>query len=170
MFQRVLVVVVAAISFSAFSNVAHAGARSEHKIGLFAGIITEPFPSMYGFNAGYNILDFLRASAGIGFLNYTDPSYTLDVTTLNLDVKAFIPEIAFSPFVMIGVSKVSLVVAGTDPDLSALGGFGASGSSVVFGGGIDWQTHVGFNIGVSYKYVTIGEGGGLPGLYVGWYF
>ena len=126
-------------------------------------------PSIYGFNLGVNALHFLRVSGGVGFIKLSDPLFTVDAKTFNGEAKLMVPEWGFSPFACGGLSKLDATVTGAG-DLSALGGLNGSGTMTYIGGGFDWQTSGGFNLGFSYKYALVTNGKGLPGIYMGWYF
>ena len=136
--------------------------RSVHKFGVDVGILSEPFPSLMGLNASYNIIDYLRVTAGYGSVSGTGWSFT----TLAGDVKLFPLDWNFAPFGVIGYTNVTFKGAG-----SGLGSVTASGNALYYGLGFDWQTARGFNLGFEYKMTTIASNSvGLPGFYVGWFF
>ena len=152
---------------------ANASARATKKIGINVGVITEPFPSVLGYGISYNLAQFLRLGVSYGSISATGTTgavpYAIDLKTLAFDAKGFLIDWNFAPFVNLGYSTISGTVSGTG---SASGiGITSAGSSLYYGGGIDWQTYFGFNFGVEYKSLTIaGKAIGLPGVYFGWYF
>ncbi|NDG85559.1 MAG: hypothetical protein EBX52_11075 [Proteobacteria bacterium] len=151
-------------------TVAQAGSRASKKLGLGIGLVTEPFPSVLGFNASYNFMNQLRLTAGYGSISATGAGYNMDVKTYALDAKLFLLDWSFAPFVSLGYSIVSGTVAGngTTSGISLAG----TGSSANFGLGVDWQTWVGFNFGLEYKSLIGTSVGsvGAPGIYLGWFF
>jgi hypothetical protein len=149
---------------------AHAGSRASKKLGLGVGLITEPFPSLFGFNVSYNVMNHLRLTGGYGSISASSAGYSMDVKTYALDAKFFILDWAFAPFVSLGYSLVSGTVTGTG---SASGiSLAGTGGSANFGIGVDWQTWVGFNFGLEYKSLIGTSVGsvGAPGAYIGWFF
>ena len=142
---------------------ASASARATKKIGLDLGIITEPFPSVLGFSASYNVAPFLRLTGGYGTVSV--PASGVDVTTVAFDAKVFPLDWNFAPFADIGYTNVSGSVGSGSSSVKG------SGAALDYGFGIDWQTYLGFNFGVEYKLITLsGTSTGLPGVYFGWFF
>ena len=149
---------------------AFAGSRSHKKIGLDLGLITEPFPSLLGYNLSYNVFDQLRLTAGYGTVSSTGAGYSMDVKTIGVDAKLFLLNWSFAPFVSLGYTSVSGTVSG----VGTSGGISLSGTgkSAHYGIGVDWQTWAGFNLGLEYKNLVGSSLGttGAPGLYIGWFF
>lgn len=148
---------------------ASASSRATKKIGLSVGILTEPFPSVIGYNLSYNLAKFLRLGVGYGNISLTSTAYTVDVTTIAFDVKGFLLDWNFAPFLNLGYTNVSGTISGTG---SASGlSVTSTGGALYYGAGIDWQTYLGFNLGFEYKMFTKNsQTVGAPGLYLGWYF
>jgi len=69
---------------------ANAGSRSTKKIGVGIGLITEPFPSVLGFDLAYNVMDQLRITAGYGTINTSTTGFSADITTIGVDAKFFL--------------------------------------------------------------------------------
>lgn len=146
-----------------------ASSRATKKLGLFVGIVSEPFPSVFGFNAAYNIHPRIRLGAGYGSISATSAAYTVDITTLEASAKFFILDWNFAPFVGGGLSSISGTISGTGKT-SGLS-LTQTGLFPNIGFGIDWQTYLGFNLGFDYKMLFAnGTTQGLPGFYLGWYF
>ena len=152
---------------------ASANSRMSKKIGLSLGLLTEPYVGAVGYNLSYNLAHFLRLGVGYASLSGTAADPTTGLTadwslkTIAVDAKGFIFNCNFTPFVNFGFS--SLTLTGTP----TIGGssLSFSGSTIYYGGGIDWQTDLGFNLGVEYKTASKGTASlGLPGVYLGWYF
>ncbi|MBL7716266.1 MAG: hypothetical protein JNL01_12445 [Bdellovibrionales bacterium] len=159
---------LALVSTFAFSSSANAGNRSAHKMGISVGLLTDPFPSMYGGTFNYNITEWLRGRVGIGFVSLSDSTLQLSATTISGEAMLSIPDWGFSPVATIGFSNVSMTITGTG-SLSGVGGLTGSGSALHGGFGFDWQTSGGFNLGLAYK-ILFQTGDGAPGIYLGWYF
>jgi len=149
---------------------ASAGTRSSKRIGLGLGLITEPFPSVLGFNLAYNVMDQLRLTAGYGSINASATGFNVDVTTIGVDAKLFLLDWSFAPFVSGGFTSVSGTISGTGTTSGIA--LANTGTAASVGFGVDWQTWVGFNLGLEYKTILGSSLGitGLPGLYLGWYF
>lgn len=152
---------------------ASASSRASKKIGLSVGLVSSPFPSLVGYNLSFNALNFLRLTAGYGSIsvgtNDALATYTADLKTIAFDAKGFLLDWNFAPFVCLGYTSVSGTITGT----TTAGGtsLASTGSSIYYGGGLDWQTNIGFNLGFEYKMATISSNSiGLPGVYFGWYF
>lgn len=145
--------------------------RMDKKFGFHVGVIGEPFPSIIGVNLNYNIFDFLRVSAGYGSISTTQSGAELSATTIGAGLKTFIPGWSFSPMVGLSWANVSMTVTGNASGLD-VGGFtaGRDGSHIYATFGIDWQTGLGLNLGAGYAYSFLDGVGGLPFVYIGWYF
>ena len=153
-----------------------ASSRTAHRFGLDVGVLTSPFPSLFGVSASYNLLNSLRLSAGYGSVSGT--ASTVDANTLTVtqtnwsfttlagDIKIFPVDWNFAPFGVVGYTHVSFTGSG-----SGLGNVSAGGSAIYYGFGFDWTSNSGFNMGFEYKMTKIAsESVGLPGFYIGWFF
>lgn len=161
--RMVKAVSLVAILFVLGATDSQASSRSTKKFGLGVGLITEPFPSVVGFHAGYNLAKFLRLNFGYGTIS--DTANGIDATTIEFSAKLFPLDWSFAPFAVVGFTNVSGSVGAGNSTLSG------SGSALSYGFGLDWQTGIGFNLGFDYKFVTLGgTTRGLPGGYIGWYF
>ena len=150
---------MAIFSISTFGSRAHAGSRDVKKIGVSVGFLTEPFPSVVGYDVSYNVLSYLRLTGGYGSVG--------SLSTFAFDAKAFPIDWNFAPYVTVGFTNVSGSSGGS------VGGtnLNVSGNGVYYGAGIDWQMDIGFNLGFNVKVVSIGGLNlSLPGFYTGWYF
>jgi hypothetical protein len=160
----------ALVSLVSSSQEAQASSRAVKRLGLSVGILTEPVPSLIGYNLSYNLSNRLRLTVGYGSVSANDPNFTVDVQTYGIDGKFFVTNSNVAPFVGFGASRVigSVTGSGTVGGLSLSAGGTFYGPSV----GFDWQSNLGFNFGIEYKYL-MGQGiqsTGLPGVYFGWYF
>lgn len=149
---------------------ASAGSRASKKIGIGIGLITEPFPSLLGYNLSYNLSDKFRLTGGYGSVSATGTGFSLDVKTWGMNLKYFPLSWNFAPFLEGGASSVSGTITGT----GTVSGLSVASTGVFYsaGCGIDWQTGIGFNLGLSYKFLFGKNSGNVaaPGLHLGWYF
>ena len=151
--------------------------RGKKAIGIGVGLITEPVPSLLGFNLAYNFNEHFRLTAGYGSISssgtndVTHLPYSFSLKTYGLDAKFFPLAWNFAPFISGGASLVTGSITGTGT-ISGLSSFSATGTFYDLGAGIDWQTNFGFNIGFEFKKVfgSSIKSVGLPGVYFGWYF
>lgn len=133
------------------------------KFGLAIGLVTEPFPSVVGYTASYNLAKFLRLNFGYGTVS--DTASGIDATTIEFSAKLFPLDWSFAPFAVLGFTNVSGTLGAGNSTLKG------TGSALTYGFGLDWQTGIGFNLGFDYKLVSLGgQSNGLPGAYLGWYF
>jgi len=149
---------------------AQASSRSAKRLGLSVGILTEPAPTLIGYNLSYNFSNRVRLSLGYGSVSSTDPSFTVDVKTYGADLKFFVTDSNVAFFVGGGASRVIGSVTGT----GSVGGLSLTAGGTFYGPsvGLDWQAGLGFNFGLEYKYLMGKDitSTGLPGVYFGWYF
>lgn len=147
--------------------------RAKNKLGGYLSI-SEPSPTLVGLNVGYNVTDYLRASAGYGRLAVTsslsigsDGEITgteASATTLGFGVRGFVPGWALSPTAGLHFAHVAYGGEGLE-----VGGFKESGSHLYLTAGFDWQMDSGLNFGGGYRYsFKSGIGGGLY-LSAGWF-
>jgi hypothetical protein len=115
-------------------------------------------------------MDQLRLTAGYGSINASATGFNVDVTTIGVDAKLFLLDWSFAPFVSGGFTSVSGTISGTGTTSGIA--LANTGTAASVGFGVDWQTWVGFNLGLEYKTILGSSLGitGLPGLYLGWYF
>lgn len=113
-----------------------AGTRESKKIGLYLGVVSEPYPSILSLNIAYNLLDHLRLNAGAGTLIFGS-SYGIGAKYL------FSPASSFSPILGLSASRTRLI----DFISGAFGGR-PSPDDIVWSstltGGVDWQAQNGF--------------------------
>ena len=131
---------------TATSEVSH---RSEKKIGAYLGLLGDPHPSILGFNAAYNVLDYMRASVGFGrvsvstmTLNNQGALATQDtsMTTIGVGSRFFLPGLSLTPTAGLGYSHVFF---------SSTGNFASDykANNIYVNAGFDWQAANGFNMG-----------------------
>ncbi|MEX2117899.1 MAG: hypothetical protein WEB37_13540 [Bacteroidota bacterium] len=162
--QRVLSVVVAVVVLGSFQESSAQSNRMTDRLGFHVGLLGDPFPTVVGINANYNVLDFLRASAGYG----TVTSEGLTASTFGFGVRGMIPDWNFTPVVGLSWATVSVTVSGVA--IGDLYGFTVSGSHLYATFGFDWQTGAGFNLGAGYNLSLKPKVGGLPYVNLGYYF
>ena len=163
MMKKIYWVAALLLAIQTFSGTpeASASARTTKKIGVSFGIASEPYPSVFVVNANYNLNHFLRIGAGYGSTSIAGA----EVTTLGANLKIFPFDINFAPYASLGYSNMTGTITGTSVTSIALG------SGVNYGFGIDWQTYLGFNLGLCYNMTTIATIAiNAPGIYLGWYF
>ncbi|MGE0617110.1 MAG: hypothetical protein AB7P04_15885, partial [Bacteriovoracia bacterium] len=124
-------------------------ARNSKRFGIYASLLGEPFPALYGFNLGYNVIDVFRFHAGYGMASTTSGNASISLKTIGFGVKAMVPGWNFTPVVGFGYSIATLTLTGNTSGLD-IGGFSASGNTMSVSFGIDWQTEYGLNFGLGY--------------------
>jgi hypothetical protein len=142
--------------------------RMQKRIGLHIGLVGDPFPTLIGFNANYNVTDFARVTAGYGSLTVTSGGGELTASTFGVGGRFLVPDWNFSPVVGISWATVSVTISGGA--IGDVGGFTGSGSHLYATFGFDWQTGMGFNLGAGYNLSLKSGVGGLPYVNLGWYF
>jgi hypothetical protein len=165
-----LSVVIVFLSLWGASPEAQASSRAAKRIGLSVGILSEPAPTLIGYNLSYNFSKRARLTLGYGSVSASDPNFTIDVKTYGADLKVFLTESNVSFFGGASVSRVIGSISGS----GSVGGLSLSSGGTFYGPsvGLDWQAGLGFNFGVEYKYLMGKDitATGLPGVYFGWYF
>jgi len=147
--------------------------RMKHQIGLHIGLLGDPYPTLVGFNANYNAMDWLRVTAGYGSISadVTDVTGTgtFKATTIGFGARLFVPDWNFTPVGGISWATVSVTVSGTAL-LGDVAGFSANGSHMYATIGFDWQTGMGFSLGGGYNMSFKSGVPGVPYINLGWYF
>lgn len=152
-----------------------ASARLARKIGFYVGVVNEPAPSLLSVNAGYNVTDYLRLSAGLGrissSLSTTDSlgnsaSIEGSATTLGAGARFMVPGWSLTPTV--GLHAAHVFYSGTP--MITLGGFDQNGGHVYVSGGLDYQSKGGFNLGLGINKSFKSEIGNSAYLNMGWFF
>jgi len=142
--------------------------RMKNRIGIHIGLLGDPFPTLIGFNANYNVMDWARVTAGYGSLTVTGTGGDLTASTFGFGGRFFVPDWNFSPVVGISWATVSVTITGGA--IGDVGGFTGSGSHLYATFGFDWQTGMGFSLGAGYNLSLKSGVGGLPYVNLGWYF
>jgi len=143
--------------------------RMKNQIGFHIGLLGDPFPTLVGFNANYNAMDWVRVTAGYGSISADVTGGTLKATTFGFGARFFVPDWNFTPVGGISWATVSVTVSGTGV-IGDVGGFSGSGSHLYATIGFDWQTGMGFSFGGGYNVSLKSDVGGLPYINLGWYF
>ncbi|MGE3975491.1 MAG: hypothetical protein AB7F59_13280 [Bdellovibrionales bacterium] len=147
--------------------------REAKKVGVGLSV-GNPFPSLIGLNASYNMNDFLRARVGYGEIEATTGissngntlvSKTTKVTTYGAGATAFVPGMSFSPIAGLAVSHVAFE---GDGELE-IQGVKKSGTLFYGSVGVDWLASSGFNAGLGY-HIGISQAGGSMYADLGWFF
>lgn len=167
---RSLVVAVAvAVIAGIFQDATAQSNRMTNKLGIHVGLLGDPYPTLVGFNANYNVMDFLRASAGYGSVSADVSGGKLTATTIGFGVRGMVPDWNFTP--VVGVSWATISVSASASGISGdVAGFSGSASHLYATFGIDWQTGMGFNLGAGYNMSFKSGVPGVPYLNLGWYF
>lgn len=143
--------------------------RTSHRFGVLLGVMTHPVPSIIGFNAAYNFLDWLRIQGGVGFISLSSPVLNISTTTVTGEAQFLVPGWSFSPVGLIGLGAITGTIEGSLENETA--GLTDTAGYVFIGGGLDWQTWLGFALQLHFKFVMSPTGSaGLPGVALGWFF
>lgn len=144
--------------------------RSKNKLGVYASLLSDPYPSLWGINVGYNFVDFIRVTAAYGSLSAAG----VTVTAGNAGLKAFVPGWNFSPMVGANYSLVS-----TNANVINFGSInvvapaGTNFNTMSISMGFDWQADGGFMLGGAYTLPignSIWASTGLIGIHLGYFF
>jgi hypothetical protein len=141
--------------------------RLANKTGITTGI-GNPFPSIFGVNVSYNVLDYLRASIGFGEISVSGIDSSASVKTTGIGADVMVPGWNLSPTAGLHISKVDVSASGGGS--LSIQGIEESTTLVYAQGGLDWQAQGGFNLGLGQ---TVGlSGGDASGSYfnIGWFF
>ena len=141
--------------------------RMLRKAGVYLGVLGDPFPTLLGVNLGYNLTDFMRATAGLGRVSATIGTAEASATTLGAGTRFFVPGWSLSPSA--GVSFAYVSVSQSGGAAVTVGNFTKSQAHIYANIGVDWQAASGFNVGAGYNLSFMGVGG-MPYLNLGWYF
>jgi hypothetical protein len=161
-----LVFLSSSISNAASIRESAMSSRQRHPFGVYLGVF-DPFPSLIGVNVGMNIASFIRFRAGYGPLEISSYDSSISVNTLGVGGSLFVPDWSFSP--TIGFSWAQVTVIGGVADADDIYGFGATASHTYVSAGFDWQTGIGFNMGLGYNHSLRKGIAGCPYLHIGWY-
>jgi hypothetical protein len=149
--------------------------RSANKLGIYLGV-GEPAPTLAGVNVAYNVLDYLRLSAGYGKLTVTSglayngntgelSTQESSITTMGVGARAFVPGWSLTPSAGVHFAHVSYTGNGL-----AAHGFEESGSHVYSTLGLDWQAKSGFNASLGVAHSFKSDVGNSAYLTIGWFF
>jgi hypothetical protein len=169
-FIAVTLTLISVNSFAVVETVSSAKLEPSHRMqkraGAYLGILGDPFPTLIGVNLGYNVFDFLRATAGIGQVSASTGASTASATTLGAGARFLVPGWSLSPSA--GLSVAYLAYASDGLGIS-LGNYGAGGLHAYASFGVDWQTEGGFNLGLGYNVSFRSGFGGMPYINLGWF-
>jgi hypothetical protein len=159
--------VLASGSAFAAAKEKEAVSQDSHRMSRRAGMYLaygDPYPTVLGISAAYQITDYLKASAGFGQLGVSVGAFEASTTTIGVGLKGMVPGWNLTPTVGLHFAHVSHTGGGF-----AVGGFTDSGAHVYTSFGFDWQTKAGFNLNGGYQLsFKSGIGGGLY-LGAGWF-
>ncbi len=168
---------IAGAAFGAEKQAAKNESNESYRMSRRAGMYLaygDPYPTVLGVGAAYQITDFLRAQAGFGKISVTTginisgngiTTTEATATTFGVGLKGMVPGWNFTPTV--GMHFSTLSYSGTGG--LSVGGFTQSGSHIYTSLGFDWQTQQGFNLTGGYQLsFKSGVGGGLY-LGAGWF-
>ena len=142
--------------------------RMKNRAGGYVGLLGDPFPTIIGLNIAYNVLDFMRATAGLGQVSAQFGTAEATATTIGAGARFFVPGWDFSPTA--GLSFAYVSVSQTGGMSVSVKNFDESGAHLYGTIGVDWQAATGFNVGAGYNLSFKSGIGGLPSLNLGWYF
>ncbi len=148
-------------------NSESASHRMNNKIGVGTGL-GNPFPSIFGLNFGYNVIDWLRLEAGFGELSVTSGTSSASVKTYGAGADFMMPGWSFSPLGGLHVSSVD-VSKSAGAELSVQG-IDKSTTLIYAKAGFDWQSSGGFNFGAGAIAGLSGGSGNGSYLSLGWFY
>lgn len=140
--------------------------RSERRWGIFAGLLSEPAPSLWSINGAWNASDFLQVTAGYGQFTY----YAMQVHSFHAGAKLLVPTWNLSPYLGFNAGSLTsnsrFVVQGQTIDPSGLPVI------LTLKAGLEWLSPSGFLVGAAYNIAITGPfaGTGSPGIYAGLFF
>lgn len=162
-------------AFGAKAAVTEDSYRMSRRAGMYLAY-GDPYPTVIGIGAAYQLTDFLKAQVGFGKLSVASgisisgAGVTVteaSATTFGMGLKGMVPGWNFTPTV--GLHFAHLSYSGTGIEV---GGFKESGSHIYTSFGFDWQTQSGFNLTGGYQHsFKSGIGGGVflgAGWFVDW--
>lgn len=165
--KRNLILLIAGVALARVANAADTpetppSNRMWNRLGISAGVLSEPFPSLWGVTVGYHWSDLIRASAGYGKASLKG----FRSETLSAQATLLWPGLNLTPFLGFGVALSHFTTRLPSGFIEQVDG---SGSYVYSSLGLEWQSRNGFNVGLGYRFF-LPWNGGLPGAQVGWYF
>ncbi len=166
---RKLVTFACALAVLASSSAALAGNRSLNKLGVTVGLLGDPYPTVIGYNANWNVLPFMRLVAGYGSISASTNGGELKATTMAGGVRLMKSEWNFSPVVGLSYGKVDVTTTGS-VGTTTVGGFSGSATHSYWTAGFDWQASGGFNFGFGVNGSLKSGIGSVPFINLGWFF
>ncbi len=163
--------------------------RMAKRFGAYVSVLGDPSPTLVGINGAYNITDYLRATAGLG---YVSTSLTMgssvseaSLTTFGGGIKAMMPGWNLTPIMGLNVAYAAFsskstqpkkipgsytesVAGANDPELE-VNGLKESQINPYLTVGADWQDKSGFNAGLGIQLSFIGADA-TPYFQLGWFF
>lgn len=143
-------------------------ARSKARLGLILGY-NSPYPSEWGYNAGFNLGDIARLSGGYGTYEVSVANSSLELKTIGGQLNFFLPNMNFTPTIGVGYAKVTATVRGSVGGLDSFG-FTASDNHTYVSAGFDWQTDGGFQLGAGWNHSLKSGTEGAVYAQIGWFF
>jgi hypothetical protein len=103
-------------------------------------------------------------------VSVTGSNFNLDVRSFGANLKYFPLDWNFAPFLEGGASSSSGSVSGSGTVIGL--SMPTTGVYYSAGAGLDWQTTLGLNFGISYKFLFGSNANNFaaPGFYLGWFF
>jgi opacity protein-like surface antigen len=137
---------LAAIVGLSFSVSAEASSREKKKIGIGAGFLSEPVPSIMSYHLKFNAMKWLQIGGGYGKVGS-------NLTSYGVNAKAFLmPSWNFTPYVGGGFTyaKVSgdFTING-----ETVGTLDEKANVIYASAGLDHQSNLGFNIGAGANFI-----------------
>jgi hypothetical protein len=171
--RLVQITLFTSLLIGAQSFAAGGGSRSEKKIGVTLGILSDPTPSLWSIEGHFNLTNFLQIHGGYGAFNYGSGSSEAKTTAYGVGAKVFLPDWNFSPFA--GFSYGRWNVDGNVVFFGKSIPVDEALNVMTLNAGIDWQTGWGLNLGGGISYVLapseIADSLSIiPQFYLGFYF
>ena len=135
---------------------AEGSSRSVKKLSFAFSMLSDPYPNISALNVGYNVSPWLQLHGGYGSSSY------------GVGARLFVPSWNLSPFVGVGYSILNVTSALTVGTTTISESF----NTPYWSAGLEWQTHYGLLLGVTYNTGLTGALAGipLPGFRLGWTF
>ena len=126
--------------------------RSKNRIGFYAALHSDPYPSKIGLNMGYNLSDLSRFHFGAGMKN--------EAVLFGWGFSLFVPDWNTSP--TIGVNYSGIIGGGE---------FAGTKDQLYLNAGLDCQLDIGLYIGVGYNHsLTNSDLRTQPYIHIGHFF
>lgn len=138
--------------------------RMSKRLGGTLSLMGDPYPSIFGMNVHYNLIDMARVSVGYGNISMGSAFGGGSLTTIGAGITGFVPGWSLSPTFGFHISSLS---GSGDLEVQGVKGSGLLPYASL---GMDWQTRGGFNLNTGYNIPFGNRGSGAFYAALGWYF